>query len=110
MPPNRVFKLLPFSLRTRFLGLTLLHFCAGCRPAEQEFERRFGVDAPRPVMIAVRTEETVKIDGILSEKAWRNAPAYPIRRAFRNFDIYAPKTAAAASETSFFMVLLPLRR
>ena len=78
-----------------FVLVTLLSFCSGCGSADREFERRFGVDAPRPVMVAVRTDEPVKIDGVLSEKAWQYAPAYSMHRAYRNFDVFAPKTAEA---------------
>ncbi len=71
--------------------MTLPVLCAGCASVDREFEQRFGVDAPRPVMTAVRTAEPVKLDGVPSEKSWRNAPAYSMHRVYRNVDAHSPK-------------------
>ena len=72
-------------------SLLLLASCVSDDDAE--FEARFGADAPREKIVAVKAAGKVTLDGKLNEGAWAKAPAYAFMLPARNFGVVMPKVA-----------------
>ena len=71
------------------LAVVLLASCAH----DDDFEKRFGADAPREKTIAVKTSGKITLDGNLNEGAWAKAPAYAFQPPARNYGVVMPKVA-----------------
>ena len=71
------------------LAVVLLASCAH----DDDFEKRFGADAPREKIIAVKASGKITLDGNLNEGAWAKAPAYAFQPPARNYGVVMPKVA-----------------
>lgn len=71
------------------LAVVLLASCAH----DDDFEKRFGADAPREKIIAVKASGKITLDGNLNEGAWAKAPAYAFQPPAHNYGVVMPKVA-----------------
>ena len=81
------------SLRGLVPVFSLLLLASCTHDYDAEFEKRFGADAPREKVVAVKTAAAIALDGNLNEGAWKKAPAYQFQLPARNFGVVMPKVA-----------------
>ena len=85
----KAFSLLVRGLVPAFAAVLL----ASCAHENDDFEKRFGADAPREKIVAVKASGKVTLDGKLNEGAWAKAPAYTFQAPARNYGTVMPKVA-----------------
>ena len=70
------------------LAVVLLASCA-----HDDFEKRFGADAPREKITASKAAGKITLDGNLNEEAWAKTPAYAFQLPARDYGVVMPKVA-----------------